>query len=293
MENQSEVSGYVASTLVLLTFVAKDMRLLRTIAHLRHDRVAAGRAFSAHGVAIEHRSTCRDRQGSLSHGRQNPSQGAVRAQTLCTGMTARDQSPVAPWPIFLRTAEDSAPSLTNPTNQVIGRSVRALSSPAGYQGGWEGGAPVFEITGGSPDQSCSHVEGSGMKAMFRVLVLKHLCRWAMLGVVVGLANLHAEPQFPAGGHTETSEPRSKLPRDLDPLRGSNWGPGGPWGDQVPYTPRPKPSGWVDPEPSRWLWTGECDPYACPYRSQDDISAPGQDPQNLSGAVPAYRGSPPP
>ena len=134
MENQSEVSGYVASTLVLLTFVAKDMRLLRTIAHLRHDRVAAGRAFSAHGVATEHRSTCRDRQGSLSHGRQNPSQGAVRAQTLCTGMTARDQSPVAPWPIFLRTAEDSAPSLTNPTNQVIGRSVRALSSPAGYQG---------------------------------------------------------------------------------------------------------------------------------------------------------------
>ena len=58
-------------------------------------------------------------------------EGAVRAQTMCTDMTARGQSPVAPWPIFLRTAEDSAPSLTNPTNQVIGRSVRALSSPAG------------------------------------------------------------------------------------------------------------------------------------------------------------------
>jgi hypothetical protein len=32
MENLSEVSGYVASTLVVFTFVAKDMRLLRTIA---------------------------------------------------------------------------------------------------------------------------------------------------------------------------------------------------------------------------------------------------------------------
>jgi CRP/FNR family transcriptional regulator, cyclic AMP receptor protein len=32
MENLSEVSGYVASTLVLFTFVAKDMRLLRTVA---------------------------------------------------------------------------------------------------------------------------------------------------------------------------------------------------------------------------------------------------------------------
>src|SRR5262245_6873820 len=119
MEDQSEVSGEVASTLVLLTFVAKDMRLLRTIAHLRHDRVDAGRPFSAHGVAVtEHRSTCGDRQGSSSHGRLNPSQRAVRAQTLCTDMTARGQSPVAPWPIFLRTAEDSAPSLTNPTNRV-------------------------------------------------------------------------------------------------------------------------------------------------------------------------------
>ena len=32
MENLSGISGYVASTLVLLTFVAKDMRLLRTTA---------------------------------------------------------------------------------------------------------------------------------------------------------------------------------------------------------------------------------------------------------------------
>ena len=32
MENLSELSGYVASTLVLFTFVAKDMRLLRSVA---------------------------------------------------------------------------------------------------------------------------------------------------------------------------------------------------------------------------------------------------------------------
>ena len=32
MENLSGISGYVASTLVLLTFVAQDMRLLRTTA---------------------------------------------------------------------------------------------------------------------------------------------------------------------------------------------------------------------------------------------------------------------
>jgi len=34
MENLSELSGCVASTLVLFTFVAKDMRLLRTVAIL-------------------------------------------------------------------------------------------------------------------------------------------------------------------------------------------------------------------------------------------------------------------
>ena len=32
MENLSEMSGYVASTLVLFTFVAKDMRVLRIVA---------------------------------------------------------------------------------------------------------------------------------------------------------------------------------------------------------------------------------------------------------------------
>ena len=73
MENQSEVSGYVASTLVLLTFVAKDMRLLRIVA------IVSNLAFIPYGTiewlppvpipapdayAAEHCSTCGDRQGS-------------------------------------------------------------------------------------------------------------------------------------------------------------------------------------------------------------------------------------
>jgi hypothetical protein len=131
-----------------------------------------------------------------------------------------------------------------------------------------------------------------MKATFRVLVLKHFCRWVILGIVVGLAKLHAEPQFPAGEPTVTFAPKDNLARELDPFPGSGSGPGGPWAEQAPYTLRSKPSGWVDPEPSRWLWTGECDPYACPYRSQDDTSALDQGPQNLAGPLPAYRGSPP-
>jgi hypothetical protein len=44
MENLSEVSGYVASTLVVFTFVAKDMRLLRTIA------IFSNLAFIAYGT---------------------------------------------------------------------------------------------------------------------------------------------------------------------------------------------------------------------------------------------------
>src|SRR5262249_5887964 len=44
MESLSELSGYVASTLVLLTFVAKDMRVLRTVA------IFSNLAFIAYGT---------------------------------------------------------------------------------------------------------------------------------------------------------------------------------------------------------------------------------------------------
>jgi hypothetical protein len=122
---------------------------------------------------------------------------------------------------------------------------------------------------------------------------RRVFRWAIFGVVVGLSNLHAEPQFSAGGRTVTFAPKDNLAREVDPFPGSSWGRGGPWADQIPYTPRPKPADWVDPEPSRWPWTGECDPYACPYRSQDDISPAGRDTQTAVGPMPTYRGSPPP
>ena len=100
-------------------------------------------------------------------------------------------------------------------------------------------------------------------------------------------------QFPAGGRAVPSAPKDNLPRELDPFPGSSWGPGGPWADQIPYTPRRKPAGWVDPEPSRWPWTGECDPYGCPKRSQHDVSPGSQDNQTAADATPAYPGSPPP
>jgi hypothetical protein len=46
---------------------------------------------------------------------------------------------------------------------------------------------------------------------------------------------------------------------------AHWNSGGPWAGQRPYTPPPKPAGWIDPEPSRWPWAGERDPYADPDR----------------------------
>jgi hypothetical protein len=48
-------------------------------------------------------------------------------------------------------------------------------------------------------------------------------------------------QFPTGGRT-TSAPKDNLQRELDAFPGSSWGPGGPWAVQIPYTPRPKPTG---------------------------------------------------
>jgi len=72
---------------------------------------------------------------------------------------------------------------------------------------------------------------------------------ALLSVLFVLAaeGLQAQPASP--------------PHDIYPLRGLPWGQGGPWTDQEPYIPHPRPPGWVDPEPSRWPWTGSRDPYA--------------------------------
>jgi hypothetical protein len=141
-----------------------------------------------------------------------------------------------------------------------------------------------------------------MKRTFCAFALEPRSRfllWVVLGVVLGFASVDAEAQF-AAEQTMTFPlkhnwtPLTALPRELDPLRGPGWGRGGPWADQAPYTPRPKPPGWVDPEPSRWTWTGERDPYDDPNRSQlDDARWPGPVPQTPVGAMPTYPGPPPP
>jgi hypothetical protein len=119
MQNLSEISGYVASTLVLLTFVAKDMRLLRTVA------IFSNLAFITYGTiewlppvlflhmvllplnAVRLAEVVRATQAK---GDLTPANGAVRAQTLGAEMIAREQSPVAPWPIFLSTPKTVRPA---------------------------------------------------------------------------------------------------------------------------------------------------------------------------------------
>ena len=116
MENLSGISGYVASTLVLFTFVAKDMRLLRTVA------IFSNLAFITYGtiewlppILFLHlvllpvnivrlgealRATCAT--GNRTQ--------ADSAQTLGAGMTACGQSPVASWPFFLGTPKTAHPA---------------------------------------------------------------------------------------------------------------------------------------------------------------------------------------
>ena len=120
MENQSEVSGYVSSTLVLLTFVAKDMRLLRTFA------IFSNLAFITYGTIewlpavlflrmvvllllniVRLAEIVRAPQATSD---LTQAEGAVRAQTLCTDMPVHGQSPVAPWPIFLGTPKTVRPA---------------------------------------------------------------------------------------------------------------------------------------------------------------------------------------
>jgi hypothetical protein len=111
METPSEISGYVASALVLLTFIAKDMRLLRTAA------LFGNRAFITYGtlewlppvfllhlvllplIIIRLNEIVRATQRAA--GDLTQADSAVRAQTLGTDMTTRRQQPVAAWPTFL------------------------------------------------------------------------------------------------------------------------------------------------------------------------------------------------
>jgi hypothetical protein len=78
--------------------------------------------------------------------------------------------------------------------------------------------------------------------------LTYITQLTILGAFCVLATEEAQAQ------------RTSLSHDLDPLRGPPWGQGGPWADQEPYAPHPKPLDWIDSNPSRWPWTGNRDPY---------------------------------
>ena len=115
MENLSEISGYAASTLVLCTFVAKDMRLLRTIA------ILSNLAFITYGtiewlppvlflhLVLLPLNIVRLREAVRASRATGDRTQAHGAQTLGAGMTPCCQSPVVPWPFFL-----SAPKTTRP-----------------------------------------------------------------------------------------------------------------------------------------------------------------------------------
>jgi hypothetical protein len=109
VENLSEVSGYVASTLVLFTFVAKDMRILRTIA------IFSNLAFITYGtiewlppVLFLHlvllplnivRLAEVVRATRATSDLHQPD-GVMDIQTLGADMTSRDLSPLWPRPFF-------------------------------------------------------------------------------------------------------------------------------------------------------------------------------------------------
>jgi hypothetical protein len=116
MENLSGMSGYVASTLVLLTFVAKDMRLLRTIA------IFSNLAFITYGtiewlapvlflhlvlLALNIVRLSEAVDATRATGDRTQADGA---QTLGAGMRACGQSPVAYSPFFLNTPKTAHPA---------------------------------------------------------------------------------------------------------------------------------------------------------------------------------------
>ena len=105
METPSEISGYVASALVLLTFIAKDMRQLRTAAifsnlafitygtlewlppvFLLHLVLLPLNIFRLAEIVTATRAT-----GDLTR-----ADGPFRAQTLCTDVPGRNHAPITP-----------------------------------------------------------------------------------------------------------------------------------------------------------------------------------------------------
>ena len=118
METLSEISGYAASTLVLFTFVAKHAspahhRHLQQprLHHLRYHRVAAARLF-LHLVLLPLNIVrlAEIVRAPRATADLTQTDGAVRAQTLCADMQARDQSPLAPWLFFLSAPKSARPA---------------------------------------------------------------------------------------------------------------------------------------------------------------------------------------
>jgi hypothetical protein len=117
MESPSELSGYVASALVLLTFIAKDMRLLRTVA------IFSNLAFITYGtlewlppvlflhlvlLPLNIVRLAEIVRANNASGDATQTDGVARAQTLCTDVASPGQTPVAAWPIFLSTPISTA-----------------------------------------------------------------------------------------------------------------------------------------------------------------------------------------
>ena len=112
MESLSDLNGYVASSLVLLTFLVKDMRLLRTVA------IFSNLAFITYGtiewlppvlflhLVLLPLNIVRLAEAIRTAGTTNDrilGDSAVRVQTLCTHAPTRDKPAVAPQPISLTT----------------------------------------------------------------------------------------------------------------------------------------------------------------------------------------------
>jgi hypothetical protein len=119
MENLSEISGYTASTLVMLTFIAKDMRVLRTVA------IFSNLAFIAYGaiawlppVLLLHMALlplniarlAEIVRASRATGGLTRPDAVARAQTQGADTTPRGHSPVAPWPIWFGTPMTAHPA---------------------------------------------------------------------------------------------------------------------------------------------------------------------------------------
>ena len=135
MENLSGMSGYAASTLVLLTFGAKDMRVLRIVA------IFSNLAFITYGTVewlppvlflhlvllpLNIVRLAEIVRATYATGDLTQADGAVRAQTLGADMIVRGQSPVASWPIS--SSRIRRASLANPTKRVATNTLEIVGA---------------------------------------------------------------------------------------------------------------------------------------------------------------------